>query len=83
MAYNKIYSIGLTAQEAFINAKINEIGHNTNTTFLKKTKLKVINYKDPSKLEIYLLMISNLDNLNREVTKYEDDTYNKMVDYFK
>ena len=46
MSYNRIYGKGTTPEQALLYSKINEIGHNTKTSFLKKTRVKYLEYKN-------------------------------------
>ena len=39
MSYYAVYGKGRNPDEGLIYAKVNEIGHNTNTSFLKKTNV--------------------------------------------
>ena len=81
MSYNLIYGIGKTPQQALIYAKVNEIGHETNTRFLKKTKVKCLDF-DKDKLEIYLFMVYNIKNIERELTTSELNANNELTKYY-
>lgn len=82
MSFHRIYGIGNNIKEAFITSKINEIGHGVNTSFIKKTKVREIKYNNPSKLETQLFAIHNIWMLDRELTSFELDSYNKLKKYY-
>ena len=81
MSYNLIYGIGKTPQQALIYAKVNEIGHETNTRFLKKTKVKYLDF-NKDKLEKYLFMVYNTLNIDRELTSSELNANNELTKYY-
>jgi len=81
MSYNLIYGIGKSPQQALIYAKVNEIGHETNTRFLKKTKVKCLDF-NKDKLEIYLFMVYNIKNIDRELTTSELNANNELTKYY-
>jgi len=75
MSYHKIYGIGSTPKEALLYAKINEIGHGTKPSFLKKTNVKYLEYT--STLETDLFM-SSVDYGSREPTISEEKAIKKL-----
>ena len=84
MSFNRIYGIGKTPKAAFYFAKINEIGHHTDTEFLLKTTIKYLKFKDPDKLELLLFRAYNIKAINRErdLTKTEENAYKILVNYY-
>ena len=91
MSYNRIYGIGNNAREAFINTKINEIGHLSDQShkrqadikqFLKKTRIKYIQYDNPSKLEIELFTVHNICKIKRKLSTFENKCNIKLRKYF-
>ena len=82
MSFCRINGYGDTAEEAFVYAKINEIGYNSNPSFLKKTMVMLI--ENRTKLELNLFMSYNLFNkkLDREPTKAETEALQTLkTDY--
>ena len=91
MSFRRIYGYGNNPREAFINTKINEIGHLSDQSpqrqkdiklFLNKTRVKYIQYDDPTKLEIELFTVHNLDKLKRKLTSFEQKCNIKLRKYF-
>jgi hypothetical protein len=82
MSYNRIYGKGTTPEQALLYSKINEIGHNTKTPFLKKTRVKYLEYKNINELETQLVLSSNLDTLDREMTTSESNARKKLQEYY-
>ena len=91
MSFNRIYGYGTNIKEAFIDTKINEIGHLSSQTlkrqkelkrFLKKTKEKYVDYDNSKKLEIELFIVHDLERIKRELTTYERKCLIKLRKYF-
>lgn len=91
MSFNRIYGYGTNIKEAFIDTKINEIGYLSSQTlkrekklrrFLKKTKVKYIDYDNPKKLETELFIVHDLERIKRELTTYEKKSLKKLRKYF-
>lgn len=84
MSFNRIYGIGKTPESAFYFAKINEIGHNTDTKFLLKTKIKYIKFNNPDKLELLLFRAFDTKAIyqKRDLTKTEINAYKVLVSYY-
>ena len=81
MSYNLIYGIGKTPQQALIYAKVNEIGHETNTRFLKKTKVKLLDF-NKNNLDTYLFMVYDTLNIVRGLTTSELNAKNELTKYY-
>ena len=79
MSYHKIYGTGDTAQEAFIYAKINEIGYGTKPRFLKKTNIKFLEYYNTLETDLFL---ASLDYSNRKPTISEAKAIKKLKTYY-
>ena len=91
MSFRRIYGYGSNPKEALINTKINEIGHLSDQSpkrqkdiklFLKKTRVKYIQYDDPKKLELELFTVHNIDKLDRELSSFEKKCNIKLRKYF-
>ena len=91
MSFNRIYGYGTNIKEAFIDTKINEIGFLSSQTlkrekelrrFLKKTKVKYVDYDNPKKLETELFIVHDLERIKRELTAYERKCLIKLRKYF-
>ena len=63
-------------------SKINEIGHNTHTSFLKKTNVKYLEHPNSNVLETQIVLSSNLDTLNRELSTSESNARKKLEEYY-
>ena len=82
MSYNRIYGKGTTPEQALLYSKINEIGHNTKTSFLKKTRVKYLEYKNTNLLETQLVLSSNLDTLDRVLSTSESNARKQLEEYY-
>ena len=82
MSYNVIYGKGRNPNEALIYAKVNEIGHNTNPSFLKKTNVMYLDYRNINTLQEKLFIIYSSRNLIREKTTTELNTNKDLIEYY-
>lgn len=79
MSYNVIYGKGSTPKEALLYAKINEIGHGTNPSFLKKTNIKYLEYSNTLQTDLFM---ASLDFRTREPTISEEKAIKKLKDTY-
>jgi len=92
MSYNIIYGKGRTPKEALLYAKINEIGHGTKPSFLKKTNVKYLEYSNTLQADLFM---ASLDFRTREPTiseekakkklknNYGEQEYNTIIDIYR
>lgn len=91
MSYNIIYGKGRTPKEALLYAKMNELGHETKPSFLKKTNVKYLKYTKTLDLDLFISSLT----YDRELTKTEsqsiknlkntycDEEYNTIIDIYR
>jgi hypothetical protein len=85
MSFNAIYGKGNTPQQALVYAKVNEIGHNTNPRFLKKTNAMCINYKNTNRLQEQLFTCYNIKDREDQrlaFTTSELNSKKELLDYY-
>jgi len=82
MSYYAIYGKGRNPNEALIYAKVNEIGHNTNTSFLKKTNVMYLDYNNVNTLQEKLFTSYLIRNINREKTTSELNSKKDLIHYY-
>ena len=91
MSYNIIYGKGRTPTEALLYAKINEIGHGTKPSFLKKTNVKYLEYSNTLETDLFMasleydreLTISETQAINKLNDKYGDDEFNSIMEIYR
>jgi len=85
MSFNAIYGKGKTPQQALVYAKVNEIGHNTNPRFLKKTNAMCIYYKNTHRLQEQLFMSYNIKDIEEQrltLTTSELNSKKELLEYY-
>lgn len=87
MSFNRIYGYGETPHKAFITSKMNEIGCNIATPFLKKTRIYSIRKPDDLEgdlLELYIIVSCGVKSLEgvRGLTTTEANYYNNLVELY-
>ena len=82
MSYNSIYGKGITPGEALLYSKINEIGHNTKPIFLKKTKIKYLDYTNNNLLETHLFIGNRHNIVDRNFTISEININRQLIEYY-
>jgi len=92
MSYNIIYGKGRTPKEALLYAKINEIGHGTKPSFLKKTNVKYLEYSNTLQADLFISSLTYDRELTTTETKAiknlkktycEEEEYNTILNIYR